>query len=80
LHIEPAGQPSAYAVVLLWVSKRTGNFLQGEGYDKTGKLVKRFKVVSGQRDGEGGWMLKQMRIETLAEGKDESITELEIDK
>jgi hypothetical protein len=80
LHIEPAGQPSAYAVVLLWVTKRTGDFLQGEGYDNTGKLVKRFKVRTGQRDPEGGWMLKQMRIETLAEGKDDSITYLEIDK
>jgi hypothetical protein len=80
LHLEPAGQPSSYAVVLLWVSKRTGDFLQGEGYDKTGKLVKRFKVRSGQRDGQGGWMLKTMRVETLAEGKDESLTYLEIDK
>jgi len=80
LHLEPGGQPSSYAVVLLWVSKGTGNFLEGEGYDKTGKLVKQFKVVSGQRDGEGGWMLKKMRIETLAEGKDESTTYLEIDK
>jgi Outer membrane lipoprotein-sorting protein len=80
LHLEPGGQPSAYAVVLLWVSKRTGDFLEGEGYDMAGKLVKRFKVVSGQRDPNGGWMLKKMRIETLAEGKGESITYLEIDK
>jgi hypothetical protein len=80
LHLEPGGQPSAYAVVLLWVSKGSGNFLEGEGYDNAGKLVKRFKVVSGQRDGEGGWMLKKMRIETLAAGKDESVTYLEIDK
>ena len=79
LHIEPGSQPSAYAVVLLWVSKRTGDFLQGEGYDKTGRLVKRFKVVSGQRDPQsGGWMLKKMRIENLSLG--DSITYLEIDK
>jgi hypothetical protein len=81
LHIEPAGQPSAYAVVLLWVAKGgPGAFMQGEGYDKTGKLVKRFKVVSPQRDPQGGWMLKKMRIETLVAGKDESLTYLEIDK
>jgi len=80
LHLEPAGQPSSYAVVLLWVGKGSGAFMQGEGYDKAGKLVKRFKVISGQRDGHGGWMLKNMRIETLAAGKDESITQLEIDK
>lgn len=80
LHLEPAGEPSAYAVVLLWVSKRTGDFLQGEGYDSAAKLVKRFKVISGQRDGEGGWMLKKMRIETLGKGEGESMTYLEIDK
>ena len=80
LHLEPGGQPSAYAVVLLWVRKATGDFLQGEGYDNAGKLVKRFKVISGQRDPQGGWMLKTMRIETLAEGKEASITYLQIDK
>jgi len=80
LHIEPGGQPSSYAVVLLWVAKQTGSPLQGEGYDKAGKLIKRFKVIKAQRDPQGGWMLKQMRIETLAEGKDTSVTYLEIDK
>jgi hypothetical protein len=78
LHLEPGGQPSAYAAVELWVSMRTGNFLEGEGYDAGGKLVKRFKIVSGQRDPDGGWMLKQMRIETLVKG--DSITKLFIDK
>ncbi len=75
-----AAQPSAYAAVELWVRKATGDFLKGEGYDNAGKLVKRFKVVSGQRDPQGGWMLKEMRIETMVAGKDESITYLNIDK
>jgi len=78
LHLEPGGEPSAYAAEELWVSMRTGNFLEGEGYDAAGKLVKRFKVISGQRDPDGGWMLKKMRIETLGAG--DSITYLEIDK
>jgi hypothetical protein len=80
LHIEPGGEASAYAVVLLWVDKKSGDFLKGEGYDKAGKLVKRFTVRSGQRDPQGGWMLKEMRIETMAAAKDESVTYLEIDK
>jgi len=80
LRLEPADEPSAYASVLLWVSKRTGDFLEGEGYDAAGRLVKRFKVVSGQRDPDGGWMLKKMRIETLHPGASETITYLEIDK
>jgi hypothetical protein len=75
-----AGRPALrLRAVELWVSKRTGNFLEGEGYDAAGKLVKRFKVVSGQRDPQGGWMLKKMRIETLGR-EGESITYLEIDK
>jgi hypothetical protein len=80
LHLEPGKEPSAYAAVELWVRKASGDFLKGEGYDKAGKLVKRFKVVSGQRDPQGGWMLKEMRIETMVAGKDESITYLNIDK
>jgi len=80
LNLGPGGQPSAYATVLLWVMKRTGDFLKGEGYDTAGKLVKRFQFRSGQRDPQGGWILKQMRIDTLTQGKPESITYLEIDK
>ena len=80
LHLEPRVQSSSYAAVELWVRKATGDFLKGEGYNAAGKLVKRFKAVSGQPDPLGGWMLKEMRIETLAEGKTESTTYLEIDK
>ncbi len=64
----------------LWVSKRTGYFLEGEGRDAAGKLVKRFKAVSGRPDPKGGWMLKQMRIETLGKPGGETTTYLEIDK
>jgi len=80
LNLQPGGEKSAYGAVKLWVSKRTGTFLQVEGYDTAGKLVKRFKVVSGQPDPNGGWMLKKMRIETLGPADAESITYLEIDK
>jgi len=80
LHLQPGGEPSAYASVELWVRKLSDDFLEGEGYDAAGNVVKRFKVISGQRDPQGGWMLKKMRIETLAVGKPESITYLEIDK
>ncbi|MGA3169948.1 MAG: outer membrane lipoprotein-sorting protein [Chthoniobacteraceae bacterium] len=80
LHLQPGGQPSAYASVELWVRKLSDDFLKGEGCDAAGNLVKRFKVISGQRDPQGGWMLKKMRIETLPPGKPESITYLEIDK
>jgi hypothetical protein len=80
LHLQPGPEPSAYAAVELWVSKRTGSFLEGEGTNAAGRLVKRFKAVSGQPDPRGGWMLKKMRIETLGKPEGESITYLEIDK
>ena len=81
LHLEPGNRSeSRYAVVLLWVEKQSGAFLQAEGYDAAGKISKRFKVVSAQR-AEGGWILKQMRIEELngMESRDKSPTYLEID-
>lgn len=69
--------------MLLWADKRGGEFLQAEGYGRDGQIMKRFKVISGQRDPvTGGWMLKQMRIEQLAglKSKDATPTYLEIEK
>jgi len=80
LNLQPGGEKSGYGAVELWVRKQDGTFLQVEGYDNAGKLVKKFKVVSGQPDPLGGWMLKKMRIETLGNPDGESITYLEIDK
>ena len=84
LHLEPSARgESQYRVVLLWVSKQSGALMQAEGYDDTGKAVKRFKVISGQRDPvTGGWMLKQMRIEKLQglNSRDETPSYLEIEK
>lgn len=82
LHLEPASrEDSQYATVMLWADKKAGAFLQAEGYGRDGQIMKRFKVVSGQRDPEtGGWMLKQMRIEQLARGRDGTPTYLEIEK
>ena len=80
IQLEPGGQPSAYSTMELWIAQRANYFVQGKGFDKAGKLVKQFKVVSPQRDPEGGWMLKKMRISTFAPGQPESITYLEIDK
>jgi hypothetical protein len=80
LDLLPGAEKSAYGAVQLWVSKRTGTFLQVEGYDTKGTLVKRFKVVTGQPDPNGGWMLKKMRIETLGKPDGVSTTYLEIDQ
>ncbi len=58
------GGPAAsnYGSVRLWIPKNRGGFVQAEAYDRSGKLVKRFKVISVQEIA-GKWVLKQMRIE-----------------
>jgi hypothetical protein len=80
LRLEPGLEPSAYASLELWVDKARGAFVKGEGFNAAGQEVKEFNVVSFQHDGQGGWMLKKMRIETLSPGGGESTTYLEIDK
>lgn len=64
IEIAAPGDESDYGAVRLWVSKDSGALLRIEGYNKDGKLAKRFEVVSVQKlDGQG--MLKQMRVERL---------------
>ena len=81
LQLQPPGHQSQYASVILWVDKRGGALLRMEGYDGSGKLAKRFEVVSAQTI-EGHWFLKQMRIEEMQPetGKVRARTYLEIKK
>lgn len=64
IEITAPGKESDYGAVRLWIDTESGAILRIEGYDKTGKLAKRFEVVSAQKI-EGQWMLKQMRVERL---------------
>lgn len=54
----------AYGVAFIWVDSGSGSIMRMEGYDRAGKLIKRYEVISGMKVGEG-WMLKQMRIESF---------------
>jgi hypothetical protein len=61
--VQPAaGTDSQYGSVRLWVQKAGGALMRAEGFDRQGRLLKRFELISGQRIG-GKWWLKQMRIE-----------------
>ena len=51
-------------VALIWVNSGSGAIMRMEGYDRQGKLIKRYEVISGMKVGDA-WMLKQMRIETF---------------
>ncbi len=70
-----------YAAVIAFVDKSGGALLQMDAYDWEGKITRRFRVTSGQRAGDAGWMLKQMRVETIdpASGKTTSRTYIELD-
>jgi hypothetical protein len=55
---------SQYGSILLWVDKDSGTLMRMEAFDRAGRLVKRFEVVSAQKI-EGRWYLKQMRVEAI---------------
>ncbi|HEX8296511.1 MAG TPA: outer membrane lipoprotein-sorting protein [Chthoniobacteraceae bacterium] len=67
--LPPNRADSQYSAVKLWIAKNTGALMQAEAFGGDGKLVRRFKVISGQSLGEGVWILKEMRIEEMTPGK-----------
>ena len=81
LELTPGALPSQYTRVFVWTEQQSGALMRMEGYDRNGKLAKRFEVVSVQNI-DGHLFLKQMRIEAMqAEtGKVQSRTYLEIKK
>ena len=64
--IEIPAPPTAteYGIVRVWVDKNTGALTKIEGYDRNGRLSKKFTVVSVQKI-DGQWMLKQMSVERV---------------
>lgn len=81
LELKAPSRQSQYSNVFLWVDKDGGALMRMEGYDWSGRLAKRFEVVSAQKI-DGRWFLKQMRIEEIqpANGKVQARTYLEIKK
>ena len=81
MRLPAPSRDSPYSNVLLWVDKESGAMIRMEGYDRNGRLAKRFEVVSAQKI-EGRWFLKQMRIEELQPGTNQvrSRSYLEIKK
>jgi hypothetical protein len=81
LELKAPSRQSQYSNVFLWVDKSSGAFMRMDGYDWSGRLAKRFEVISAQKI-EGRWFLKQMRIEEFqpGTGKVQTRTYLEIKK
>lgn len=64
IELQSGRESSQYGIARLWIDQETGALLRIEGYNREGRLLRRFEVVSAQKL-DGQWMLKQMRIETL---------------
>jgi Outer membrane lipoprotein-sorting protein len=64
MELQAALASSQYGAARIWIDQESGALLRIEGYNRDGKLLRRFEVISAQKI-EGQWMLKQMRVETL---------------
>lgn len=81
IRVRAPNRDSPYAAVDVFADKQSGALLQMLCYNWDGQLVRRFKVIKGQRV-DDQWMLQQMRIESFAPGsrRPASRTYLEIDE
>ena len=79
VRVDAPTRKTEYSSVNLWVDKESGALLKAEAYNWDGKIVKEFKVDSGQKL-NGKWYLKEMRIESLdpVSGKKKSRSYLNI--
>jgi len=64
IEIQSGRDSSQYGVARLWVDQESGALLRIDGYNRDGRLLRRFEVVSAQKL-DDQWMLKQMRVEML---------------
>jgi hypothetical protein len=64
IEISAPASASEYGVVRVWIDKDTGALTKIEGYDRQGRLSKKFSVVSVQKI-DGAYMLKSMSVERV---------------
>lgn len=67
LQLLSSSNESQYGRVDLWVDKEGGALMRMEGFDRSGKVRRRFEVVSAQKI-DDRWFLKQMRVEMMDPG------------
>lgn len=81
LRLDNPDTSGAYSVAFIWVDPGSGSIMRMEGYNREGKLIKRYEIISGMKVGDA-WMLKQMRIESIdpATRKRTGRTYLELEK
>lgn len=59
----PQASVGQFAQVRMWIDKENGTTWQIDGYDREGRLRKRFTITSVQRLKDGTWFFKQMKLE-----------------
>lgn len=62
--LNPDGR-GAYATVDVWIDKQTGGMLKMAGWNRQGRLIRRFEVLHGKKF-QDVWMIDEMRIETIS--------------
>ncbi|MEM7602665.1 MAG: outer membrane lipoprotein-sorting protein [Verrucomicrobiota bacterium] len=74
----PDGQ-GAYSSVEVWIDRGSGGMIKMNGYNASGRAIRRFEVLSGKKFGDI-WMVDEMRIETIspASGQIKSSTRMQI--
>lgn len=78
IRLENPGKGGRYGIVYLWVHKKYNALMQVQGYNKSGKLLKKFHVTELMKV-KNGQTLKKMNVESYnpASGKVSGITYLE---
>ncbi len=80
IRVDNPSRKGAYSVVYVWVDKEYGAFMKVEGFDRSGKRIKRFQVRDVMKIGDGNWTLKKMKVSTMNGDRAVSNSELEFDK
>lgn len=80
IRVNNPGGKGNYGVVYVWVHQEFGAFMKIEGFDRTGKRLKRFEVREVQKAPGGGHTLKKMDISTMNGDRTTGRSKLEFEK
>lgn len=81
LRLDNPDATGAYGVAHIYVEKKSAAIARMEGFDREGKPIKRYEVISVMKI-DNGMMVKQMRVETFDAATSKTIgrTYLELEK
>ena len=79
IRVNNPGRKGAYAVIYVWIHKKSGAFMKIEGFDRSGKRLKRFEVREVQKVGDG-YTLKEMDVSTMNGDRTASRSRLSFDR